>query len=236
MIHFGGIRRLALNNIEPTASPAVLEKVSSLALTDSKSQVRTSAIRLLGKTENKKYLPVVTTTVEKDQAYPVIASSLTALAAIDPKTAINYTKKMESDNNSHIINAVGNVYGLIPDKSNLAFFENNFDELETFSAFAFFENYSKLLKALDLSIVDTKVKLLKGYATDSDKSQWKRFSATKAIFDVKSDFSDRLAEMDDTDSRRADLESRVVTMGDIIKVIIEQETNQQLKMIYQNFK
>jgi len=233
---FWGIRRLALRYINPNSDAAVLDKVAELAAKDVRSQVRSSAIGLLGKTKNTKYLPTVKAAVEKDQVYSVISSGLTALAELDEKTATAYAKKLESDENSSIINAIGSVYGMVPDKSHLAYFENNFDKLETFSAFSFFENYSKLLSAMDLSVVDDKVKMLKGFATNQDKSQWKRFSATKAIFDVKSGYDERLSEMDATDSERAPLESRVEAMGEMIKVISDKETNQQLKMIYQNFK
>ncbi len=233
---FWSIRRMAINYTNPEADATVLNNISKLAGSDPRSQVRSDAIRFLGKTENTRYVSVIKTAIERDQAYPVIASALSALAKIDANAAMTYAKKMEADKNSNIINAVGNVYGMIPDKSNLAFFENNFDKMETFSAFAFFENYSKLLMAMDLPTIDKKVKMLKDYASNGDKSQWKRFSATKAIFDIKTDFDERLADMGETDSGRAGLESRVAAMGSMIKEISKNETSQQLKMIYRNFR
>ena len=233
---FWAIRRMGINFTAPNADDTVLTKVSDLATKDPRSQVRSDAIRLLGKTDNNKYVPILKTVIDKDQAYPVVASALVALANLDAQSAKTYAKKMETDKNTNIINAVGNVYGLLPDASNLDFFENNFDKMETYSAFSFFENYATLLKSMDMLVVDEKVAMLKAYASNATKSQWKRFSATKAIFDVKSDFSDRLAEMGEQDSDRAKLEERVNAMESMIKEISDQETNQQLKMIYRNFQ
>lgn len=232
---FWGIRRLAMRYINPAIATApVKNKVTTLAKNDSHSQVRAAAITFLGAAGDKASSAIMIKAIENPkEAYPVVSSSLAALAQIDELSALNYAKKMESDENTNIIQAVGNIYGAIPNKSRLAFFENNWDKLDAFAAFSFFENYAKVVTSVDFDAANSAVDKLRVVATNQDISQWKRFSATKSIFDLKEYYLETAAS-GSPDSEV--LKTRAATLGAVIEEISNQETNGQLKMIYTNFK
>ncbi|MFK7807922.1 MAG: M1 family aminopeptidase [Saprospiraceae bacterium] len=232
---FWAIRSTAMQYIDPsTASVAVKTKMGNLAKNDPHSKVRAAAFAFIGEAGDKANAPAMRKAIENQkEAYRVVASALGALAKVDEKEALTYAKKMESDDNGNVIQAVGNVYGMIPDKSNLAFFENNWDKMDAFAAFSFFDNYSSLVQSVDFDSADKSVDKLRVVAMDQDISQWKRFAATKGIFDLKEFYLEKAA----TGGRDPEvLKTRASALGEVIKEISAAETNGQLKMIYTNFK
>jgi aminopeptidase N len=232
---YWGIRKLALQYINPAnASAAVKAKMLTLAKSDTHSEVRAGAISFLGETGDLSSVSVMHTAIENEQvAYRVVSAALAALAKLNPEDALRYARKMESDKSVGIIEAVGNIYGMLPNKSHLTYFENNWDKLDAFAAFSFFENYIKNVQTVDFDLANDCVDKLRGVAIDQGVSQWKRFSATKGIFDLKEEYTARAMSGDgDSDV----LQTRVLALSEVIQEIRRQESNEQLRMIYGNFE
>ena len=140
---FWEIRGLAIRSSDKS-DPAVLSKLEALAKSDKNSKVRAAALSTLGSTGNKKYQTLLETSAKTEQAYPTLAAALGGLAEIDKDAALTLAAPLEKELNSEIINALGEVYSKAGAIEKLSFYEDNWNDLDIFATFAFFENYFSL--------------------------------------------------------------------------------------------
>lgn len=220
---FHSIRQMALNRVDET-DVAALPSIVKMAESDPEPSVRASAIKLLGDTGDKQYIPILQKGLGADQPYSVVGSSLDALAKLDPQAAIAASKSLENDDTDAISTTLAELYAQNPDRANLAFFEKKMGKVDYMAAFAFFDNYQKFLSGLgDPALLDDGVEKLKAVSFNMSTSEFRRFAATKAISDMRAG----LREKGDT--------ARVEALGKIIKEIKEKETDPTLKLYYDMF-
>ncbi len=221
------IRRNALNGMN-NPDPAM---VANMAKNDKRSQVRASALKILGKIKDPKYASVCKDAIEKDQAYRCVGAGLKALNAIDKNEGLAYAKKMENESNGSIMSAVGELYSTTGDKKYMGFFENNWDKFSGFQTFSFFEGYTNLVKACDVNTGESAVNKLKDVSLDMGKSPFHRYSSTVSLNSLKKDYAKRAKNEEDA-TKKAGLEGMVVKIKALMEKIKEKETNSQLKQFY----
>jgi len=215
---FWEIRGLAIRSAD-NSDPVVLSKLEGLAESDENSNVRAAALSTLGSTGNKKYQTLLENSAKTEQAYPTIAAALGGLAAIDKDAALALAAPLEKELNPEIINALGEVYSKAGVLEKLSFYEDNWNDLDIYATFAFFENYYGLLSQADDSTISNAVTKLNNFATNLDNSPWKRFGAIKALHDLKSSYMDK------------NMKAKAEPITIMLNRIKERETNDQLKAI-----
>ncbi|MEL6865843.1 MAG: M1 family aminopeptidase [Bacteroidota bacterium] len=226
------LRRIALSKVNNT-DPNLLDKIKMLAINDIHSSVRASAVGMLGVSGDSQNVTVVKTAIERDQAYPVLSAALDALIGLDENVALDYAQRLESERDFNIVAAVGKVYASKPDDKYLPFFEKNLEDIDGFSAISFYESYSAILQQADLTTVREARESLKAMAGNPMVSPWKRFSSTKTMHELRENYRSLIEFA--TPEQQNQLQAEVEDITKIINEIKEQETNNQLKMIYNNF-
>ncbi|MBV6442432.1 MAG: alanyl aminopeptidase [Haliscomenobacteraceae bacterium CHB4] len=220
---FYSIRQMALNRVDET-DPAVLPVIVKMAENDFDPGVRSMAIKILGDTGDKQYIPIFQKGLTADQPYSVVGSSLDALAKLDPQAAIAASKSLETDDSDAISTTLAELFAQYPDRANLPFFEKKLDKVDYMAAFSFFDNYQKFLFGLgDPAILDGGVDKLKAVSFNMETSEFRRFAATKAISDMRTSF------------REKGDAAKVEALGAIIREIKEKETDPTLKLYYDMF-
>ncbi len=223
---FWAIRNIAIKAFALRDDPSVADKFMGIATADAHSQVRAAAVSKLAATRDKKYIPTFQQVLEREQAYPVIASAMTSLYKLSPEDGLAAAKRFESDENGDLLNGVGEIYAQSADSAKagelMPFFEKNLNKADGMSAISFIGNYTKLLDKAKLPSTNLVEKLafLKNMATDQSISPWKRFACAKAINEFRKKY------MKD--------QSFASNLAKMLVEIKQKETNGQLKAVYDN--
>ena len=96
---FAPLRKSTLDKLaasKMSSDPEVLNAAEKIANTDKDRKTKASALDLLAKTADAKYLPIYKKYVD-DSSYTVAGSALQALAALDPASAYPLAKKYSAD-------------------------------------------------------------------------------------------------------------------------------------------
>jgi len=138
---------------------------------------------------------------------------------------MDIAEKLQEEENPAILTALTKVYGQVGDPKFLSFFEKNADKVDGFASFNYFDNYFQVLKEVtDENQMASSLKFLSQLGKDSSISGWKRFSATKALFDL----SNNLAEKGNTE--------KAGEVKSLVDGIVAQEKDPQLLGIYARFQ
>lgn len=220
---FWGIRSKALEMADGE-TPGVMERVASIAEKDNQPSVKATALTILGETGDKRYLDVIKKGLGNDQAFSVVGAALGALGKFDPAAAAAVTQTLQKEDNSEIIAKLAELYAQMPDRGQIAYFEQKMSKVDLMAAFSFFDSYQKFLTGLgDVALIDKSIETIKAISFDQQTSQWRRFGATKAIADVRNYFREK------GDNTRAD------NLQKVIEDIKEKETDETLKLYYSMF-
>ncbi len=220
---FWSLRMAALDN--PNLNdPRFLTNAANLAEKDPEPAVRAAALTLLGKTGDKKYVPILQKSLDITQAYSVVGAALSSLTKLDPDAAVTASKGMQNDDSDAIIATLAELYSTKPERSNLTFYEQKVDKIDFMPAFSFFENYQKFLSGLnDPAALDSGVEKMKSISLNLQASQWRRFASTKAIADLRNELRDK------GNTTKAD------ALQSTLEEIKAKETDATLKMYYDMF-
>jgi aminopeptidase N len=198
--------------------------IAKLAESDPEPAVRAQAIKLLGLSGDKQYIPIIKQNMENEQPYSVVGAAFSSLQKLDPVAAIEASKLLQNDDSEAFTPVLTELYAAQPERSNLAFFEQKLDKVDGYSAFPFFDNYQKFLIGLgDLALLDTSVQKFKSISLNLQTSEWRRFGATKAIADLRNEF------------RKKGNTAKVTELEAIITEIKANETDPTLKTYYDMF-
>lgn len=219
------------------------DKMADLAVNDVHSAVRAEAMEKLGASENAVYIPIMKQGIDKDLAYPVIASALKGLTALDVNSAKAYAEKMENDKNTTILAAVGNTYATLGDVSKLAFFENTWTKINGFQVSGFMKNYDKLLNEADNATKLAAITKLKANSMNPEASLWQRYSTTRTVYGLKKYFEQGVEVLSNEEVAEGEVNTELEEVkAALTKVtaelaeIIEWEKDGQLIGIYNNWK
>ncbi|HHH49533.1 MAG TPA: alanyl aminopeptidase, partial [Saprospiraceae bacterium] len=125
---FWVIRGQGVDLAEPNANN--INTIIALAKNDPRSDVRAMALKKIGTFGDKKNISVVKNAIQTEQAYPVISSALEALQILDFNEAKSFTKVLEKEDHSSIINAIGKLYAQSGDLKTLPYFESKFEKID----------------------------------------------------------------------------------------------------------
>lgn len=124
---FWDIRSLAIDKaskLKDQSKFVAIDRIKTLALTDSNSQVRADAISFLGKNiEDQPLETLLVDCIKKDQSYLVIAAALSNLGQLSPKLALIEAKKLENEKSSLILTVIAQIYSGHGSIDDYAFFE-----------------------------------------------------------------------------------------------------------------
>ncbi len=228
---FWAIRASALTLLEGQVEEEDLPILRKMAQKDSHSEVRAAAFQLLTTAEDKATLPIAEKAIESEKAYPAVSAALSFIQIVAPEKAEEYANRLENEENEYIKEAVAGIYADSGDPKYLPFFEKNLQEVDGFTAITFYQRYQELVVKGGLDAAQAAAEKLKPISLDMSQSPWKRAAATKAIHEIKSElaFESKTAEA----GKKAKLEAAVSSLDQVLKTIIEKETNDQLKLFYQ---
>jgi hypothetical protein len=171
-----------------------------------------------------KYRTIFENGLQADQPYSVVGASLSALVKIDPAAAVTASAALQNDESEAIILALGSLYASHPQAGLLTWFERSGKKLDYMNAFSFFDHYRKYLTQLnDPEALEKGINNFATTALDAATSPFRRFGATKAIADLRTDYRER------GDAEKAQ------ALSDLIAKIRDQETDPTLKMYYDMF-
>lgn len=233
--NFWLMRALALSTLDIEGDKEVLNNVKSLAVNDKDYNVRTTAIDKLIEFGGESCEGLAKEILEKEQSYTVLSAALVLLREADSTAVLEYAEKLEKEKNSEILSAVSIIYGESGDASHLNFFEENLNEVDGFEALSFFNNYQTILSKTDTKKVLESLTTLKGIALDNKQSPWRRIAIAKAMNDVRNDYRQKANEEKEEKSKES-LEAMVSEISTMFDQIKDMETNDQLKLLYEQFQ
>ncbi|MCC6725446.1 MAG: alanyl aminopeptidase [Saprospiraceae bacterium] len=192
-------------------------KVAVLAEKDPNSDVRESAIRKLGATNDKKYAPLASRSVENDKAIKVVSAALETLLALDKDAALATAQKLEKEEDEGIILAVAGMYAESGDPKYLNFFEEKFNKVGGYNQIGFIQNYTKLAQSADPTSMVRAANKIKGVAMDESKMFWLRFMVTKSINEMHASLAKKLEMPDAQTSETKGKDAELVKIIEEIK-------------------
>lgn len=220
---YAGIRQKALTAVDPS-DPEVLAAVERMAENDPDFNVRATCIDHLAEKGDPKYKPIFEKGLGQDQPYSMMGASIRGLMKIDPEAAANAAKSLEDIDSDEFVGVLADLYGQNPNSSSLPFFNKKIDKVDGFPALPFFDNYRKVISGIsDQAALNAGIEKLRTIGMDLKTSQWRRFSATKALFDLRNTARD---------SGQTD---RAGSLNAMIEGIKANETDPTLKQYYEGF-
>jgi len=228
------LRMDGLSYFDPSEDTALMNTIATMAQEDSRSQVRAMALNLLGESGDKKYIPFFQKAIDTEKAYNVISAALRSLNQVDKKEALIYAQKLEQEDNSTILNVVGELYAASGDYKKLDFFENSWDNVDGFTVISFFENYIVLVEQTEEPQISNSLQKLKAVGLDMSNSPWQRFGATKAMNEMRTSYNEQ-AIVESDEQKKNQLEENVESITEMIEEVKSKETNDRLKSIYMRF-
>ena len=229
---FWVIRAMSLQSITPDESTTPI--IREMASQDSRSDVRASAFVRLAEMGDMEAIEIAKITIEKEQAYPVIAAALSLVKELKPELAQEYAQELENETNPDIVEMVGDIYIASGDAKYLAFFEKNMEDMDGFNVINFMDSYQALAVQTDTETAKAVAEKLEAMALDVELSQFKRFGATRAITQMKQAYQEQLGELAEAD--KAEVVSQIKALDLLFQNIFEKETDPQLKSLYQRLQ
>jgi hypothetical protein len=227
------IRSLALQNLPEESDEETLKTLEQLAQKDPHSEVRSAALESLSAQGDSTVVDIAKKLVEKDQAYPVIGAALQIINDNDPDEGLVYAQKLEGESNATISAAVGAIYKETGDPKYLPFFQKKLATADGMDAVSLYESYVALVAKASDAEVNTAIETLKGIAKDNRQSLYRRFAATKSIFDLRNSFRSKGAKPTTAAADKEKFKAKATELTDILIDIKKTESNPELKSVYE---
>ena len=232
---FWFLRGLALSTIDISKTPSLIDKVKQMALNDGHSNVRATALDVLAELEDKTCIEIAKQIIDKEQSYTVLSSALLLIQDLDSANVLAYAEKLDKETNSEILYAVSEIYGASGDEKYLKYFENNLNNVDGFEAITFFKNYQAILAKTEKDNVIESLSNLKELALDPKQSPWRRIAIARAMNEIRNEYRHQANGTKDKNSKEK-LELLVSDISEMFEQIKLKETNEQLKLLYEQFQ
>ena len=232
---FWVIRAGALELLHEKSDKALLARAAEMVARDPHSEVRATALLKLSELDETRAFEAAKSALVSDSAYNVIGASLELLHQQDPKTGLEYARKLENEKSEDLLNSVGSIYQESGDVQYLPFFERNFRRMNNYNAIAFISSYVALVAKTDLVTGTQAAGKLRAIALDSSQSPWRRLAATKGLNDLRNEYRSQANDHKDKTQKDA-LEAKVTEISRMIDEIKTFETMDELKTIYQQLE
>ncbi|MCU0346774.1 MAG: alanyl aminopeptidase [Saprospiraceae bacterium] len=212
----------------------VEDRIAVLAEKDPHSDVRESAMRKLGSTEDKKYAPLAARAVEKDPAIKVVSAALETLLALDKEAALTTAKKLEKEDDEGIILALAGLYSEAGDPQRLSFFEEKFSKVTGYNQVGFIQSYTKLAQNADAAAMLRTANKIKAVAMNEGNMFWLRFMVTKSINEMHATLAGKIEEENDA-AKKADIMAKDAELVKAIEAIKAWEKDDRVMNMYEAF-
>ena len=221
------IKKIALQYVD-SKNAETLKLVEKIAATENEPSVRAMALEVLAEKADNAYLPIFQVNMTEKQPFSVVGAALSGLSKLNPQEAAKACKSLEKEDADALVLKIAHIYAQAPNVENLAYMKEKSKKIDQMGAFQFFEDYQQFIYALkDPAKLDEAVQSWKATASDLvNESQWRRFSSTKAIADIRNSIRK------DGD---AALKAKDAEYTKILDAIKSNETDQTLLMYYQMF-
>ncbi len=231
---FYAIRGKALQSINlDKLNDDMRSRIREIALNDPHSGVRAEAIYFL-ETFSDDEAERLAKEALSAEPYNVVAAGLEVLSAVNPEECVQAVDVLTDETNSQIVLAIGQIYAIHGDEGALPYFEDHMDDVDGYEALDFFGSYQSLLIDGNSNQVNAGIERLQAVATNMGQSPWRRIGATKSLSDLRQAFLEKSREQNDAAAREK-LDAQAGKLRLIIDEIREQETDDQLRSIYQQF-
>ncbi len=227
------IRNLAIQNLPEESDEETLKTLEHLAQKDPHSEVRSAALESLSAQSDSVVVDIAKKLVEKDQAYPVIGAALQIINDNDSDEGLVYAQKLEGESNATISAAVGAIYKETGNPKYLPFFQKKLATADGMDAVSLYESYVSLVAKASDAEVNTATETLKGIAKDNRQSLYRRFAATKAIFDLRNSFRSKGSKSTTAAADKEKFKAKAAELTDILIDIKKTESNPELKSVYE---
>ncbi len=229
--NFWVIRGLGLQSLGEELDAETIDYIRRLATEDPHSQIRALSLGKLSQIGDKSIVDLSKKIIDSDQSYTVIATALDVLIEKDRAVALEYATKLEDVDSEQLIEVIGALYTESGEAKYLPFFEKNLNNIDGFMALSFYESYQALATKGDYKTASSAVEKLKEIAVNDGQSIMKRLAAAKSVNDIRNFYRTQANESEDEAAKNA-FEKHVEELNEIMEQIKEQETNTQLKQIY----
>lgn len=227
---FWGIRREAVANIS-SSDAAAMTTVAQLAVNDPHSAVRGAAMGKLAETEDKKFIPVFKEVIQKEKSVFVVSDAVNALNILDPAEGLLAVKKLESSENTTILNGVAEIYAGTKDPQYLPFFEKTLPKMASFSKINFMGHYGTLAAYADEATRTKALEMFEKGGMKEDQKSFDRFAYCMGIASMRKELKAQANDAKDQAVKDA-LLAKTEAMVETMKAIQAKETNEQIRMIY----
>lgn len=173
---------------------SVLATLATLAVKDTYSMVRASAITRISKSsKNDDYKSLFETAIG-DSAYSVSAAAIKALAAVDAEKALTISAQFEGEKNQDVATAVADVYAREGDAKYQAYFQNQLKNAKGITRYYMFYYYANFLSRMEKPMVLAGIKDLKDAAEAADETHFMLGAGKGSIKRISKLFEDKKKE------------------------------------------
>lgn len=227
---YWGIRREAVANTN-IADPAAMALVAQLAVNDPHSAVRGAAMGKMAETEDKKYIPIFKEVIQKEKSVFVISDAASALYKLDPAEGLLAVQKLESTDNTNILNGIAEIYAETKDPKYLPFFEKSFSKMTSFSKINFMGHYGTLAAYSDEAGRTKVLDIMEKGGLKEEQKSFDRFAYCMGIASMRKVLKEQ-ADATKDEAAKEVLLAKATAMVETMKEIQAKEKNEQIKMIY----
>jgi aminopeptidase N len=224
------MRNSAVAYFEGTEDPEVQQKLMDMAKSDSNASVRATALQVLASTPTEGMSELASYIMEADSSYTVIGSALSALNRADSAKALQLARNLEKEKSPGLLIGVAGVYGQSGDSTHLDFFVENISRFDGWTGVGFMSEYASLLSRCSPQKMLEGAEKLHSLASNSELGLFRRYGSAMALFQLKEEVT-----LEVTESGKENLQATVESLEALLTDIKENETDDQLKQLYQQF-
>ncbi|NUQ22580.1 MAG: alanyl aminopeptidase [Saprospiraceae bacterium] len=229
---FWVLRAASMENLlEEDMDENTVALVRQMAAGDPHSQVRNMAYNKLMEIGDTEAVAIAKTTMQKEQSYYVLATALRLLNQLDKESALPLARQFEKEENSDMLDAVGEVYLSSGDAQYMPFFESRLDKVDGMSAFTFFSGYQSLAVSGSPEVIVAAIDKLKSVGVDMNKTIWQRVAAVRALVEMRGEFL-RRSNAEDNDAVKQEIAGQLALVKTALDAAKAVETNADILGIY----
>ncbi len=223
---FGPVRAQAINRMSAEQADKYSAQLEKLATKDESVQVRIAATKALLSTsmDDARKIELLEGRIQAKVSGLEMGSALMTLYDLDSANAVQKAMQLESLQSDLLKSRIAEVYANTGNPQFISFYDELLPKQSGFTAFPFFNAYSKMIAALDESGMKSRVQTLHEIGSNQSSGMFTRYAATKALSDIRNQIS--------SDENLASVAEMITEKIEHIKSV---ETSSRLKSMYGGF-
>ncbi len=185
---YDGLRNFAISKLEGS-DEALKAKLISIAQSDPKTTVRSTAIDALSKNFKGDDLMPIYKNGLNEKSYAIIGSSLEAIAKVNKEEGLNSAMKFEND--EILSDAVANIYADYASDDKNSYFVKMYEEAAGWKKIGFANAYGRFLKRCKDETINSGVLMLEAVA--KDENEFIKYYGETALKNLVKMYEERIA-------------------------------------------